>query len=398
MTVNNDPLDQAFDRLVAAMGEAKDFIRSHPFYADENNRASGMAFIASMLIRTLEEDVILDPDFPFFRILDYRIREGGDNPDQRYLFARIRGGETYRVWGHLGPQRRIDFQIYAGDPYVQGGGRSVSHLSLEEIAFGPDGAFEVILSPQRTAGNWMENAPDSTKLMVRQIFSDWAHERPGEVHIDRVGYEGRFKPPPNTADMTERLTRAAADLLMIVKVWPDFVLNRYARPLPANTLPPLADTAALGGVKGRWMTVGMFDLAPDEALIVTTWPSSANYQGIQLADPWFSSLEYANRQSSLTTDQALLSPDGAYHFVVAGADPGIQNWLDTTGLKRGVILMRYDGATEEVFPQDRQPVTRKIKLSDLRDALPPDTPAFTAAMRAEAIAARRRHVQIRFGT
>ena len=64
---------------------------------------------------------------------------------------------------------------------MKGGGRVVSNLSMEQVKFGPDGTFEVTLSPKQVAGNWMENAPDSTKLMVRQIFSDWKNERPGEA-------------------------------------------------------------------------------------------------------------------------------------------------------------------------------------------------------------------------
>jgi len=38
-----------------------------------------------------------------------------------------------------------------------------------------------------------------------------------------------------------------------------------------------------------------------------------------------------------------------------------------------------------------------VKLGEVRAKLPQDTPAFSPAQRAEAIAARRRHVQIRFG-
>jgi hypothetical protein len=83
-------MEQAFDRFMGAVHESNDFVTHHPFYQDEESRASGLAFISSMMIRTLEEDVVQDVDFPFFRVLDFRIREGGDNPDQRYRFARIR--------------------------------------------------------------------------------------------------------------------------------------------------------------------------------------------------------------------------------------------------------------------------------------------------------------------
>lgn len=391
-------LQAAFSKLVEAFAKSGQSVTASPYWSDPANRASGMAFVTSMMIRTLEEDVVQDVDFPSFRILDPRIREGGDNPDQRYLFARIQGGATYRVWGTLGGTRRLEFQIYAGDPYVQGGGRSVSFLTFENIRFGKDGSFEVFLSPEKMAGkNWMENAADSTKLMVRQVYSDWDKETGGEVHIDRVGYEGKLRPVTTPLQMAEKLEKAARDLEMIVGVWPAFVRARYQNALVPNTMLEPSDPGALGGVAGRWMSGGFFDLEPDEALIVTTYPTDANYQGIQLTDPWFSSLEYANRQSSLTTDQAYLSPDGAYRFVLAGSDPGIQNWLDTTGLEQGTILLRFDGSSYKSFPREKYPKAEKVKLSELKAHLPADTPSFSAAQRASELAARRRHVQTRFG-
>src|SRR6185503_15012475 len=127
--------------------------------------------------------VVQDTDYPYFRIVDFKIREGGDNPDQRYSFARIRGGETYRVWGKLKGERRIDFQIYAGIPWLKHGGRNASNLAQENIEFGKGGSFEVFLSPSKIPGNWLENPPDGTEVAVRQVFSDWKHESPGEVHI-----------------------------------------------------------------------------------------------------------------------------------------------------------------------------------------------------------------------
>ena len=393
----NGPMEQSFDRFIGALQDSAAFVKHHPFYQDAENRAAGMAYISSMAIRTLEEDVVLDPDYPFFRILDFRIREGGDNPDQRYLFAPVRGGQAYRIWGTLGKQRRIDFQLYAGDPYIKGGGRVVSNLAMENMSFGKDGTFEVFLSPDRMPGNWMENAPDGTKIMVRQVFSDWKNETPGEVHIDRIGFEGALKPRATEADMAAKLDKAAVDLLRTVKVWPDFVLEKYVKTIPVNTLVPPMDPSKLGGVKGRWMSEGHFDLADDEALIVTTWPSSADYQGIQLTDLWFSSVEYANRQSSLTADQAYKSNDGAFRFVISAKDPGIENWLDTGGLHQGVILLRYDGMKEPEFPKAHYPSAIKVRLADLKRALPADTPTFTTDMRRAEIAERRRHIQRRFG-
>jgi hypothetical protein len=45
----------------------------------------------------MEAEILQDADYPYFRILDFWLKEGGDNPDQRYAFSPIRGGETSRV-------------------------------------------------------------------------------------------------------------------------------------------------------------------------------------------------------------------------------------------------------------------------------------------------------------
>jgi hypothetical protein len=175
------------------------------------------------------------------------------------------------------------------------------------------------------------------------------------------------------------------------------VADAYMAHLPPNQLSAPFDPGTRGGVPGRWMCHGTFDLSADEALIVKTWPASGDYQGIQLADLWFSSLEYANRQTSLTADQAHKSADGSFSFVISTVDPGVTNWLDTTGRRRGVILLRYDGTIDATFDPTQHPTATKIALRDLRAALPQDTPSVSPDERRAAIAARRRHVQRRFG-
>ncbi|MFN8624752.1 MAG: DUF1214 domain-containing protein [Candidatus Binatia bacterium] len=391
-----DALQWAAQNLATAITESADFIRRHPFYTDDLNRAAGMTFLSRMLLWALQQKVNGDADYPFFRVVDFNVRAGGDCPYQRYLMADLRGGEQYRIWGTRGTQRGLDAQVYAGTPWKSGTGRSASVLTMEEMQFNADGTFEIALSPERTRGNWLENPPDGTSVLVRQIFCDWRNELPGEVHIDRVGYEGRLKPAMTTAEVARRIAAAAEEFKMECRLWPNFFLERTVKAQPVNTLSPARDRSAHGGRPGRPMSEGSFELADDDALVVTMWPSPATCQGIQLMDDWMASLEYANRQTSLTLDQAYLSSDGAYHFVIAHRDPGVQNWLDTMGLRQGGIIIRYDGLRIDQLPRNRMPVAKKIKLARLRRAIPKDTPTITPAQRDAAIRERRRHVQRRF--
>jgi hypothetical protein len=395
MTDERASLDAAFDGLIEAMAEATRSLRAHPFFADADNQTSGYRFVLSMLMARLEEEVIFDPDFPSLRSVDVRIREAGDNPDQRYWTSRLRGGETYRIWGNVGTARRVDVQIYAGIPAQQGGGRSASFLDFESIDVAPDGSFEVLASPERLPGNWLECPADATRLFVRQVFSDWERELPGEVHLDRVGAEGEPKPVLAHDELAARLRAAARELTTRVSLWPEMVRTRYVP--HTNELSPLYDPGAVGGVHGRWMAHGTYDLADDEALVVRMWPATGNYAGIQLADLWFSSMEYANRQTSLSGDQAIASDDGSSWIVLAARDPGVANWLDTMGTRRGCVLIRYDGTGGTPLPDEHQPTAQLVPLALLRDVLPASTPTVTAVERRAMLAARRRHVQRRFG-
>lgn len=390
-------LSAAMAEFVEAIAASSSTVQRDPYYAGDLGQAAGASYLTHMLLRTLESQLGQDVDFPLFRVVDFRTREGGDNPDQRYLVAPLRGGERYRIWGRRGTSRRLSFQIYAGLPWAAEGGKTVAVLDDDDLHCDADGSFEILLSADKTPGNWLRNPPEATMVMVRQIVSDWDAEQVGNIHIDRIGLEGRLKPALRSRDLAARLRSAAADLRNTVALWPRFVREHYEQRMPANTLSPPFDPGALGGVSGRWMATGHFEIADDEALILTTRAASADYQGVQLTDLWFSSLEYGNRQTSLTGDQAWRGSDGRYRFVIAGRDPGVQNWLDTTGLRRGVLLLRYDGLHGRQIPRADWPSLQRIKFAELHMILPADTPAFDADARRTAIAARRRAIQRRFG-
>jgi hypothetical protein len=103
------------------------------------------------------------------------------------------------------------------------------------------------------------------------------------------------------------------------------------------------------------------------------------------------SLDFANHQSSLNGFQARLDKDGVFRAVVAHRDPGVPNWHDTAGHAEGSMLYRRNQADGSPIP-----AARVVKLSALRESLPPDTPRVTAAERAAQIERRRAHVQRRF--
>jgi len=67
---------------------------------------------------------------------------------------------------------------------------------------------------------------------------------------------------------------------------------------------------------------------------------------------WYVSLDYINHQTSLTADQARTDPDGMLRFVVSERDPGVANWLERTGHRRGYVQIRWQRLSRDLGPGD----------------------------------------------
>ena len=83
------------------------------------------------------------------------------------------------------------------------------------------------------------------------------------------------------------------------------------------------------------------------------------------------SMDYAHRQSSLTVDQAVLSSDGAYYFILEKMTR-LFKLVGYGGFMRGVLLMRYDGLPGNTMAENLYPSARLVKFNDLATFLPPD--------------------------
>jgi hypothetical protein len=139
---------------------------------------------------------------------------------------------------------------------------------------------------------------------------------------------------------------------------------------PVNTMTPPRPTP--GGLATQFSSAGHFDLAEDQAMIVTVpaaGPATAPYQGIQLGSMWYVSLDYINHQTSLTADQARLDPDGLMRFVISERDPGVANWLQLTGRRRGYVQIRWQRLTRDLTPEDG-PRVAVVPVADIAKQLP----------------------------
>ena len=194
----------------------------------------------------------------------------------------------------------------------------------------------------------------------------WVTERPGTIRIHRVDTAGTA-PPPSTADALARRYKLAGKILLSqLKTFLAFPEWFYLK-LPVNTLTEPRLTP--GGLTTQYSAVGHYELADDQAMVVTVPASDAPYQGTQLGSMWYISTDFINHQTSLTADQARIDPDGKIRFVICERNPGVANWLECTGHRRGYVQIRWQRVSREFTPQDG-PDVELVAVDELAARLP----------------------------
>lgn len=389
--IHEGTIESSYDALIESLVQSGEFVQSHKYYSSDREKAQAYIHILSSLISTIKQEVINDHDFPYFNNLNTFTKTGMDNADQTYHQTFLDGSGTYRVWGTRGSSKTISFTTYLPDTL------SESLYVLDDLKYNQDGSFEIIVGGKNMDfDNWMPLENTSTRLLVRQTLSDWNSEVPGTIHIDRIDKEKGSYPKTNTDSVAEDLINLANELLSNITRWPDYHLKRVEQIMPLNSISKPRQVGQTGGLSGRLMSVGHFNLKNDEVLIIKAWPTESSYQGIQLGNPWWQSLDYANRISSLTLDQSKVSSDGAIYYLLSKKDPGYHNWLDIEDFNRGVILMRYDGLKNAYLDKSLHPSAQLIKINDLNKHLPSDEKKIIEGEREIQIQKRREHVQKRF--
>jgi hypothetical protein len=337
--------------LAEAIAEAEAIITSAKQVKTEQDLREGYEYLAGCVQAALRMAWAYQPDAPqFVTSTGPYMKYGLDNPDTLYLHASLRPDKDYVLTGRRGSTADLNFQILNGDytPSLVPG--SLTAFDDRELNVSEDGRFEFPLT-----------VPEGgSMLIVRECYSDWDHERRGTIAIRG---DGEVKP----SDPAKRYRVAGKMLVSQIKTFLAFPEWFYLNE-PVNTL--TAPRRTPGGLATQFSSAGHYDLADDQAMIVTV-PRARNvpYQGIQLGSIWYISLDYINHQTSLTADQATADPDGMLRFVISERNPHVANWLERTGHDRGYIQLRWQHLSADLTDADG-PTAEVVPFDALPDALP----------------------------
>ena len=381
-----------------AVAEAEQIIIGAPHITSGADLAEGYDYLAGQIKASLQLAWAYQRDFPYFvASTGPYTKMGLDNPDTLYFHAYLRDDAEYVVTGRRGTTTDLSFQVLNGDYSPVEVPDSLAAFDDRAFSVADDGTFELRFGPARAepGHDFFTLGPGSAMLVVREVYSDWATEQRGTISIRRADRAGWAPPAADVAAMEKRYRVAGKILLSRLRAFLAFPEWFYLK-LPANTMTEPRRTP--GGLASQFSSAGHFGLDDDEAMIVTVpaaGKSIAPYQGIQLGSMWYVSLDYISHQTSLTADQARADPDGMLRFVISEHNPGVANWLERTGHRRGYVQIRWQRLTRELGPGNG-PWAEVVKFADLVGALPYyEQSRVTQAEHAGRIAARQAAVAAR---
>ena len=448
-----ESLEKGWAKFMQGLATAQESLTdpaAFPPPPSDRNLAEGYRYLLAHLGRILETELRQDPRYPeFFRSVDMLRKWTGENPDAMYLKAPLEATGFYRITGQLadpgewrtserglpGPKapRIVTFQTITSIPGATGDlaemascrNQTLDFANSFDLMLDSENRFEILLGPERPKkhkGNFLLTRAslacpatgktatrDARWLSIREIFSDWEREIPLEMEIVRLDAVGEKRPPITTKFISEKLEEIGRQLPNQIRFWQ--LVQEIAlevrrdvngdgkRALPINGINPPAPPFTAGGVAGarQLYAAGLFHIAQDEALVVkVTAPVEPHYIGFQLNNFWFEGPDQQNYTSSLSGHQLPIASDGSRYYVIAHQDPGVQGWVDTTGLKKGIHAMRF--LFREDPPGDQAPTAKAalVKLEALGDILPADTPRISAEERQQEIAIRQSHIKRRW--
>lgn len=360
MTSDRIPSPDVWRDFCRRLETAGEIVTGFDAAANPLDRAEGYRYLTRLLRIALDMQLEhADPDFPSFYAASHETAKiGADNPDNIYMNATISGTRAYRIRGRRGTVPILSFGTKANRYAVDGTMASTGELDAADMAFAPDGSFEIIVSRERAAGNWLPLADDSSMLLVRQTFLDRAKEIPASVTIETI--DGPAHPAPLSPDgleaALERVTGFVAGTARTFAQWAgDFRAGQM------NRLATVDQTRFFraGGDPTIFYLHGWWQLGPGEALRIDTRIPECSFWNFQLDNVWMESLDYRHHRIHVNGHSAGLNDDGTLTLVVAPRDPGFGNWIDTAGHHQGTMLLRWTGAADHPVPD-----TKVIRIDD----------------------------------
>ncbi len=341
--------------LVDAIAEAERLVREAPHIETEADLLEGLQYLAGGIAACTHLAFDYDRDHPFLQSGTGPFTKMGlDNPDTLYFGTRVQAGREYLVTGTRGTTTDLSFQLLGGEYTDDNVPDSETAFDDRQLDIAANGDYEWRFTPAANA-----------QLVIREVYNDWSAQR-GKVAIARADTAGTAPPPLTNELIEKRFAVAGKQLVQRIKTWLQFPQWFYMN-IPVNTM--VAPRLTPGGLATQYSSAGHFELTPDQALVITLPATDAPYLGFQLGSLWYVSLDYINHQTSLNGTQAQVDADGKIRIVVADRNPGVTNWVETLGHRKGFLQFRWQRISRQLTEADG-PTVELVGIDEVAEYLP----------------------------
>ena len=362
--------------------------------------AEGFRYLAALITAAQELEMEVDRTHPRLTRMFTPMRSFiADGTDTLYHEAKLDESLAYEVTVRRGDDLFFSIVVYASD--YEGMREMVSFLIDRDIAFeGEEGdqVATIHVSAERPEGakNWLELKGEQPFVLTRQYFPESVTE------VD----DGKYReatmairciddaPVPSTYgpnDLSTGLDRIVAfmhdtvdaalgisafvalnmieydqDVANPTRIGADGNLildeerhDEYTADEVADMVDPKVVANNLPG-PGIGYIGASFKLADDEAILIDGRDVPCRYWSCQLLNHFLQSGDYRYHTVSLNNRQVHFDEDGSFRIYASRENPGVKNWLDTEGHRRGQIVFRTLLAETDMDPE-----LSVIKIADI---------------------------------
>jgi hypothetical protein len=277
-----------------------------------------------------------------------------DNPDVRYGFCALDETRSYRLTGTRGKAAYVGLTF--GTPFGKGsvGGRTgtTAQAYLDEFELGPNGEVDILIAPadkmpDPRPRNSIVLEPGTAQVALRETFFHRYSDKPSDLRIELV--DKVPSPVLGAEELAEKMEFAGLFVQFVaataVTMWADTAsnINRFGGTSGSDHVEAQEDEVRSHSNPEMTYHGGRWVLGDGEALVVTVHdpPNPFLYWGITTTTAWMESLDYRYTTTNLNNATAQRSADGDWRLVISPVDPGVPNWLDTSGRSEGYMIVRW---------------------------------------------------------
>lgn len=340
------------------------FLEGDRAVSDDRHIADGYRMLATTLGVAFDTYLFAEPSRPQFVEVNTPFRRdrrwGGDNTDAYYRICPVDPGRRYRISGNRGDSVYFSLTAYNEPTPGAWSDRIVAIVRDDDLDIDGAGDFSFDLGP----------TPDAAVLMTRDYQADPLTGRPVTWRIEALD-----EPDPirhGDAETAAALRSSAAWLRTMFAILP---LAVGVRTDDAHTLGhqiaqaanQFADPYQVPDANFGWSArdacyaYGSFDLADDEALVITHTPPTCRFWNLVVWNQFMATACATDARSSVNGHSAVPNADGSVTVVISRGLTAHPNSLTTLDYPRGNLAFRW-------FLAEEVPACPQVELVKVSDA------------------------------